>query len=98
MHSTGLYKSNYMPRMKKKPNMSSNLDAYHVGKSTLVTRKISNRKNQRPSNNILEEVLCKVMGQIEQTMPHLELGIGIHHNICQNINLSMTCKNIRDCK
>ena len=83
---TGLHKSSwfYMPRMKKKPNMSSNLDAYHVGKSTLVTRKISNRKNQRPSNNILEEVLRKVMGQIEQTMPHLELGIGIHHNICLN--------------
>ena len=73
-----------MPSMKKKPNMRSNLDAYHVGKSTLVTRKISNRKNQRPSNNILEEVLCKVVGQIEQTMSHLELGIGIHQNICLN--------------
>ena len=43
------------------PEEFSNLDAYCVGKSSLVTTTINNKKNQRPSN-ILEEVLCKVMG------------------------------------
>ena len=54
------------PARRKCLNMSNmsinvNLNADHAGKSTLLTTKINNDKNQRRSN-ILEKILCQVMG------------------------------------
>ena len=43
-------------------SINSTLDAFHARKSTLVTTKINNKKKKQRLSNILEEVLCKVMG------------------------------------